>query len=109
MTESGQLIKKLREDRFLKSRDVERQSRAIADRKVNEDYYIGHATLFDVENGTIPGIYKMESLAIIFKIPLTQMLTVFGIDYRDTEHPLLAPPPKETALDPLDLTETDVS
>jgi hypothetical protein len=43
MTDSGQLIHKLREDRFLKSRDVERQSRAIADRKRNDDYYIGHA------------------------------------------------------------------
>ena len=50
MNESGQLIRRLREERFLKSRDVERQSRIIADRKGNEDYYIGHATLFDIEN-----------------------------------------------------------
>ena len=109
MTESGQLIRKLREDRFLKSRDVERQSRVIADRKANDDYYIGHATLSDVENGTIPGIYKIESVAIIFKIPLTHMLRVFGIDFRDTEQPLLVDPPRETALEPVDLTETDVS
>lgn len=109
MTASGQIIRKLRKERFLKSRDVERNSRVIADRKDNEDYYIGHATLFDIENGSIPGIYKIECLAIIFQIPLTQMLTVFGIDYRDTESSVVAPPPRETALEPLDLTETDVS
>jgi hypothetical protein len=109
MSESGQLIKKLREDRFLKSRDVERQSRAIADRKGNDDYYIGHATLSDVENGTIPGIYKIECLAIIFKIPLTQMLRVFGIDSRDTEQPAQTVPTRETALEPVDLTEADAS
>ena len=109
MTESGQLIRRLREERFLKSRDIERQSRLIADRKGNDDYYIGHATLSDVENGTIPGIYKIECLAIIFKIPLTQMLRVFGIDSRDTERPALAAPASETALEPLDLTEADVS
>ena len=109
MTESGQIIRSLREERFLKSRDVERKSRAIADRKGSEDYYIGHATLFDIENGSIPGIYRIECLAIIFKIPLTQMLAVFGINYRDTETSMLAPPPRKTALEPVDLTETGVS
>jgi len=109
MNESGQLIRRLREERFLKSRDVERQSRVIADRKANEDYYIGHATLFDIENGSTPGIYKIECLALIFKMPLTQMLAVFGIDSRDTEQPVLPHPPSETALDPVDLTESDVS
>lgn len=109
MTESGQLIKKLREERFLKSRDIERQSRRIADRKGNDDYYIGHATLFDIENGAIPGIYKIESLAFIFKISLTQLLIVFGIDYRDSERPTLVSPPRETLLEPVDLTETSAS
>jgi hypothetical protein len=37
------------------------------------------------------------------------MLTVFGINFRDTEQPLLVSPPRETALEPVDLTEADVS
>lgn len=109
MNEAGQLIRRLREERFLKARDVERKSRVIADRKANNDYYIGHATLFDIENGTIPGIYKIESLAIILKIPLIQLLAIFGIDYRDTQRPSLISPPNETALEPVDLTESDAS
>jgi len=109
MTESGQLIKQLREDRFLKSSDVERLSRSIADSKGNEQYYIAHATLADIEAGADTAIYKIFSLAVIFKLPLNQLLLAFGIDARETEQSADEAAPKETALEPMDLTETDVS
>jgi hypothetical protein len=109
MIESGQVINKLREERFLKTSDIERLSRSIADHKENDDYYIAHATLLEIEAGSVPKIYKIDCLAIIFKIPLTQMLMVFGIDSRKTEQLTVASPQKETALEPTDLIETDVS
>jgi len=109
MTESGRLIRQLREDRFLKPSDIERQSRSIADSKGNEQYYIAHATLADIEAGADTAIYKIFSLAVIFKIPLTQLLLAFGIDARETEQLTEGAAPKETALEPIDLTEIDVS
>ena len=109
MSDSGQIIKNLREERFLKLSDVERTSRAIADSKGNDQYYIGHATLLEIEAGSIPGIYKIDSLAMVLKIPLTQLLLLFGIDVRETEQLLIAAPRNETTLEPTGLMETDVS
>ena len=109
MIESGQLIKRLREERFLKASDIERLSRSIADTKQNEQYYIAHATLADIEAGSGTSIYKVFSLAIALKIPYTQLLLVFGIDTAETERLGLSAPQSETILEPTDLTETDVS
>lgn len=107
--ESGNIIKKLRADRFLNTGDIERQSREIADRKANSNYYIGHATLKEIEDQDhIPGIHKIESLSFIFKIPITKMLLLFGIDVRDTEQLTLAAPQKRTTLEPPELIETDL-
>jgi hypothetical protein len=57
-----------------------------------------NATMLEVEAGSIPGIYKIDSLAITFKLPLTQMLVVFGIDVRKTEQSMIAADPRETTL-----------
>lgn len=108
MADSGQIIKKLREQRMLKASDIERISREIWERKGNKDYYIGHATLADIEAGSIPGIYKIESLAIIFRLPLREILLVFGIDSRETEQ-LAIEAPRSTVLEPGGLLEADVS
>lgn len=107
MTESGRFIRQLREDRFLKPSDIERVSRGIADSKGNEQYYIGHATLADIEAGADTAIYKIFSLAVIFKVPLVHLLLAFGIDARETEQFTNGTPQKETSLEPMDLTETD--
>lgn len=107
MMDSGQIIRKLRDERFLKLSDIERLSRSIADSKGNDQYYIAHATQLEIEAGSVPSIYKLDSLAMIFKIPLPQILTVFGINVRESEEQTLAP--KETTLQPTDLIERDVS
>jgi len=109
MSDSGQIIKNLREERLLKLSDIERLSRSIADAKGNDQYYISHATLLEIEAGSIPGIYKIDSLAILLKIPLIQLLMVFGIDVRETQQSAIAAPARETTLEPTGLMETDVS
>lgn len=106
MADSGQIIRKLREERFLKSSDIERLSRAIGDSKDNTQYYIAHASLSEIEAGSVPGIFKIESLAIIFKIPLLQMLMVFGIDPHETEQLASGTAPRQTELEPTGLVET---
>ena len=85
MSESGQLIRKLRQERHLKPSDVERLSMKIADSKGNSDFYISHATLADVEAGSVPSIYKIFSLAVSFRISYSEMLLSFGVDPCDVE------------------------
>ncbi|HEX3352755.1 MAG: helix-turn-helix domain-containing protein [Terriglobales bacterium] len=78
--DSGKWIRELREERFVKSSDVERISRSIADVKGNADFYVSHSTLADVETGSVPSIHKLFSLAACLKVSLEELLQVFGID-----------------------------
>ena len=61
--DSGKWIRELREERFVKSSDIERISRSIAEAKGNPDFYVSHSTLADVETGSVPSIHKLFSLA----------------------------------------------
>src|SRR5713101_10007468 len=78
--DSGKWIRELREERFVKSSDIERISRSIADVKGNADFYVSHSTLADVETGSVPSIHKLFSLAACLRVSLEELLLVFGID-----------------------------
>jgi len=78
--DSGKWIRELRDERFIKSSDIERISRSIADVKGNADFYISHSTLADIETGSLPSIHKLFSLAACLKVSLDELLLVFGID-----------------------------
>jgi transcriptional regulator with XRE-family HTH domain len=78
--DSGKWIRELREKGSVKSSDIEHLSRAIADVKGNADFYVSHATLSDVEAGSVPSIHKLFSLAACLKVSLEELLLVFGID-----------------------------
>src|SRR5216683_8089043 len=84
--DSGKLIRELREERFVKSTDIERISRSIASDKGNADFYVSHSTLADVETGSVPSIHKLFSLAACLKVPLVELLLVFGIDASESRH-----------------------
>jgi len=85
----GRLIKELLVARGLKPSDVERKSRLIAEQRRNSRFYISHATLAAIEAGSIPGIYKIFSLASCCNVSYEQLLSVFGIETQKTE---IAPP-----------------
>ena len=52
--DSGKWIRELREERFVKSSDIERISRSIADIKGNADFYVSHSTLAESKPGLYP-------------------------------------------------------
>ena len=97
------LIKRLREERAVKAKDIEHISRSIAQDKKNPDYYIAHATLAGIENGSLPSIYKIFSLAVCLKLPYDQLLLVFGVDPREAGD--YGGETEKTDLEPLDLRE----
>jgi hypothetical protein len=78
--DSSKWIRELRKERLVKSSDVERLSRAIADVKGNADFYVSHSTLADIETGSVPSVHKLFSLAACLKVSLEELLLVFGID-----------------------------
>jgi len=87
-TPSPEAGKRLRAERLragLSTREVQRLSQRIASEKgENEDYAISHAWLTEVENGKFtPSIYKLYSLALIYKCTYMKILGFFGINLLD--------------------------
>jgi len=85
--EPGKWIRALREERQIKPSDIERITRAIAERKGNTDFYVSHSTLADIEAGSIPSIHKLFSLALSFQLPLNDLLMPFGINPQEATTP----------------------
>jgi hypothetical protein len=103
--DSGSWIRKLREDRFLRAREIERLSRRIVDATGNPDYYVSHASLADIEAGAVPSIFKLFSLSCFLGISYDELLHVFGVNPAQTTQ--FAPPidPTKTTLVPVDLKD----
>jgi transcriptional regulator with XRE-family HTH domain len=76
---SGKWIRELREERFVKSSDIERITRSIADIKGNADFYVSHSTLADIETGSVPSIHKLFSLAACLKVSLDELRWCLGL------------------------------
>src|SRR6266849_10305046 len=82
--ESGRRIRKLREECAVRPIDVERISRSIAEEKARPEFYVSRATLADVENGSVPSIFKIFSLACALRVRYDELLLLFGVDPRET-------------------------
>ena len=87
-TPSAEAGKRLRAERLrarLSTRAVQKLSQQIAQEKDdNQDYYISHGWLTDVENGKFtPSIYKLYSLSLIYKCNYLKVLGFFGINILD--------------------------
>jgi len=84
-TPSPEAGKRLRAERLrarLSTRAVQRLSQQIAQEKDNnQDYYISHGWLTEVENGKFtPSIYKLYTLSLIYKCNILKIMGFFGID-----------------------------
>lgn len=98
--EPGKWIRALREERSIKPSDIERITRSIADARANSDFYVSHSTLADIESGAIPGIHKLFSLALAFKVQLNELLQPFGIDQGDIIASEIKPSPNAVTSNP---------
>ena len=114
--------KRLRAERLrvrLSTRAVQKLSQQIAQEKNNQDYYISHGWLSDVENGKFtPSIYKLYSLSLIYNRNYVEVAAFFGINLLDVakEQRLVSlpythligsnlEPPGQTIMLPLELRE----
>jgi hypothetical protein len=86
-TPSPEAGKRLRTERLrvrLSTRAVQALSLEVAREKNNQDYYISHGWLTDVENGKFtPSIYKLYSLSLIYKCSYLEIVSFFGINILD--------------------------
>ncbi len=68
----------------LSTRAVQKLSQQVAQEKGNQDFYISHGWLTEVENGKFtPGVYKLYSLNLIYKCGFVEIMAFFGMDLLD--------------------------
>ncbi|HEY7354505.1 MAG TPA: helix-turn-helix transcriptional regulator [Terriglobales bacterium] len=79
-TTAGLALRIMREKLGLTMRDVETASEILARNRGNEDYFIPISRLSDVESkGVTPSIYRLYSLAVIYRSTLRDLLNLYGI------------------------------
>jgi transcriptional regulator with XRE-family HTH domain len=81
---AGKRLKALRERLGLSTRDVQRMSRQIASEKQNQEFYLSHNWVTDIENGKfMPRMFRMYSISAIYHLPFTEVASYFGLQIAD--------------------------
>ncbi len=80
----------------------------IAARHGNDDFGISLSRLSDIETkGVLPSIYRLYSLAVIYRRDVREILAWYGIDLNDVATDLsLAEPPRSHRIDALESANT---
>ena len=82
--EAGQRLREARERLGLSTRDVQRKSEQIARQKRNQEYYISHAWLSDMEKGKfMPRMFKLYSIMAIYDRSFAEIASYFGMRLAD--------------------------
>lgn len=92
---AGQNLRGLREELGLTMRDVETATERIAVKHSNDEFLIVPSRLSEIETkGVIPSIYRLYSLAVIYRRELRELLSWYGVDldWIATDVELIAPP-----------------
>ncbi len=95
MLSPGQNLRSLREQLGLTMRDVENATNRIAEKHRNEEFAIAPSRLSDIETkGVVPSLYRLYSLAVIYRRDPRDILSWYGIDLNQTaaDLNLVAPP-----------------
>jgi transcriptional regulator with XRE-family HTH domain len=84
-TRPGDQLRELRNRLGITTREVEEFSRRLAEHSGNEEFYISNAWLTQLENkDSVPSIYKLFSLSVIYRARFGDLLAIFGIDLGDS-------------------------
>ena len=81
MFPGGQNLRVMREQLGLTMRDVENASAQIAQKRANDEFAIAPSRLSDIETkGVVPSIYRLYSLAVIYRRDIRELLSWYGVD-----------------------------
>src|SRR3990172_2428265 len=90
---AGQRLRQIRERLNMTLRAVEEVSLEISDAERSSEYVVSTGRLNQIENdGSLPSIYKLYSLAVIYHLSVEEILGWYGINLgKMEEHRLRAP------------------
>ena len=80
MEEAGRKLKQARERLNLRYRQVEEASLRLAAIRGSDEYVVQLSRLADIENkGTMPSLYRLYSLCVIYRLDMNEILSWYGI------------------------------
>ena len=99
----GQRLRALRDQLGFTIRDVESASQRLAAKHKNDDFVIPLSRLSEMETkSTIPSIYRLYSMSVIYRRDFRELLSWYGIDVNGTAFDLhLSEPPRSHKSDAL--------
>jgi transcriptional regulator with XRE-family HTH domain len=107
---AGERLKDLRNRLGITTREVEEYSRKIVEAENNEEFYVSNAWLTQIENKiTVPSIYKLFALSVIYRIRFTDLVKLFGVDLDRISKYEIATPLPHTHLTNLEVYDSDRS
>ena len=81
---AGQRMKAARNLVGLSTRDVQRKSEQIASEKRNQEFYVSHAWVTDIEQGKfVPTLFKLYSLGAIYDKSFAELASYFELRIAD--------------------------
>ena len=105
---AGAQLKNLRNHLGVTTREVEQWSRKIAEAENTEEFYISNAWVTQMENRqSVPSIYKLYSLSVIYRTKFTDLLLLYGVDLEKISKYQLATPLGKTHLAALKVYDND--
>jgi transcriptional regulator with XRE-family HTH domain len=104
----GDHLRELRSRLGITTRDVESLSQKIAEEEKNPEFQISNAWLTQLENSdSVPSIFKLYSLAAIYRVKFTDLMLFFGLDLHKIAQHQLASPLPHTHLTNLEVYDAD--
>src|SRR5579862_7558111 len=104
----GEQLRELRNRLGVTTREVEEFSRSIAEDRGNEEFNISNAWLTQLENkNSVPSIYKLFSLSVIYRAKFVDLLSIFGVELEDTVRYHSTLPLHNTHLAPIEVSDRE--
>jgi len=81
--DAGDRLREIRNRKAVSTREVAQMSKRIADAEHNDEFLISSPWLTQLENKTtLPSVYKLFTLASIYGITYTYLLSLYGVDLK---------------------------
>lgn len=97
----SEIVKRLRLRLGLTTRDIAEGSARIAAANNNPEFHISNAWLSQIENSdSVPSIFKLYSLSVLYRLPIGDVLKLYGIDLGNAgrDQDVCQQPPRKTGL-----------
>src|ERR1700678_4732095 len=107
---AGEYLKQTRNRLGITTREVEEVSRKVGLESGSEEFYISNAWLTQLENkSSVPSIYKLFTLSVLYRMNFTELLAIFGVILNDATRLQSSLPLNNTHLASIQTSDRDKS